>query len=37
MTSIKKTPLHLAAMRGSTQIVKALINKKANPDIQDFD
>ena len=36
-TEIKRTPLHLAALRGSTEIVRALVEKGANPNCKDID
>lgn len=32
-----RTPLHLAAIRGNTGIVRALINSGADKDVKDFD
>jgi ankyrin repeat protein len=37
VSSIMRTPLHLAAIRGHTQIVRALINSKSDKDARDFD
>ena len=37
MSSINRTPLHLAAIRGHTSIVRALINAGAIINVRDFD
>lgn len=36
-STIGRTPLHLAAIRGHTQIVRYLVNKSANKDVRDND
>jgi len=36
-STIKRTPLHLASMRGCTKIVAALVEKGANANCRDFD
>ena len=37
LTSILRAPLHLAAIRGHTNIVRALINAGVNRNLRDFD
>ena len=36
-SSIMRTPLHLAAIRGHTNIVRSLISYGANKNVKDFD
>ena len=36
-TEIKRTPLHLAALRGNTDISRALVEKGADPNCRDLD
>ena len=37
VSSIMRTPLHLAAIRGHTKIVRALINVGVDKNVKDFD
>lgn len=36
-SSIQRTPIHLAAIRGHTNIVRALVNAGVNRNVKDFD
>jgi ankyrin repeat protein len=37
LSSIQRTPLHISAIKGYTQIARALIGKGANPNLKDSD
>jgi len=36
-SKIKRTPLHLASIKGFTNIAKILVEKGSNPNHKDFD